>query len=432
MTGKAASLIAAKKKEDHPNSFISNKQRSLGDEVFSKEQTSFSYFKNYLEIIGHKKIGETLHVDNPFYKVSASHKMSEIEIDGQTLINFSSYNYLGLCHHDLVNAAAIHAINQYGTSVSASRMVSGENPLTLELEHKIATHYQTEDAVVMVSGHATNVTTISTLFNKNDLILYDESSHNSLLQGIKLSGAAKFMFKHNDLNHLETLLKKERLKFHRTLIVVEGLYGMDGDSIDLKSLVDLKEKHGAFLMVDEAHSLGVLGKKGYGVFEEKGVNPNLVDIWMGTLSKTLAAAGGYIAGNKALITLLKYSASGFVYSVGISPPVAAASLKALELLHSEPRRVEKLHENTKTFYQLAKDKNINLGLAKGYAVMTVICKSSKKAVMLSNQLFKSGVYALPIIYPAVPEKKARVRFFITSNHQQPQIAETLSTLVEFY
>jgi 7-keto-8-aminopelargonate synthetase-like enzyme len=205
---------------------------------------------------------------------------------------------------------------------------------------------------------------------------------------------------------------------------------MDGDYPDLPALVELKKRYGAWLMVDDAHGLGVLGETGKGLFELDGVDPREVDIWMGTLSKTLAGCGGYIAGQTALVEYLKCMAGGFVYSVGMPPPMAAASLAALDVMHREPQRVARLRANSKLFWELAAARGLNIGTSLGHAVIPVIVHDSIIAVRLSQQLFDQGINVQPIIHPAVPERCARLRFFLTSEHSSEQIHTTCDAIAE--
>ena len=280
--------------------------------------------------------GARLGVGNPFFKLHEGLAGATTRIGGKEYINYSSYNYLGLSGHPYVSQAAKQAIDQYGTSVSASRPVSGERPVHRQLEQALAETYQVDDAVAFVSGHATNVSTIGYLFGPKDLVLHDELIHNSIMQGIQLSGAKRLPFPHNDYATLEQILKNQRHNFERVLIVLEGIYSMDGDYPDLPAFVEIKNRYRAFLMVDEAHSFGIMGEKGFGIREHYGLQGSDVDIWMGTLSKALAGCGGYIAGETALVEHLKFLAPGFLYSVGMPPSVAASSLAALELMHQEP------------------------------------------------------------------------------------------------
>jgi 8-amino-7-oxononanoate synthase len=308
--------------------------------------------------------------------------------------------------------------------------VSGERPLHRQLEQTLANVYGVDDAIIFVSGHATNVTSIGYLFGPRDLILHDELIHNSILQGITLSGAKRLSFAHNDWAGLDVTLQNQRHNFERVLVVLEGIYSMDGDYPDLPRFVEIKHKYKLFLMIDDAHSLGVMGKTGLGIREHFGLLGKEVDIWMGTLSKTLAGCGGYIAGEKALVEHLKFLAPGFLYSVGMPPPVAAASLAALQVLQREPERVQMLQERGLFFLEKAKAAGINTGTSTGFAVIPAITGSSIKAARLSAALFKRGINVQPILYPAVPEKSARLRFFISCQHTEAQIRETIKAIEE--
>jgi 8-amino-7-oxononanoate synthase len=367
-------------------------------------------------------------IDNPFFKLHQGIAGATTKIGGRDYINYASYNYLGLSGDARVADAAKQAIDQYGTSVSASRPVSGERPIHRELEQAIADVYDVDDAIVFVSGHATNVTTIGYLFNAKDLILHDEFIHNSALQGMLLSGAKRLSFPHNDWEALDKILGEQRHHFERVLIVVEGIYSMDGDYPDLPKFIELKQRYRAFLMVDEAHSFGVMGARGLGIREHFGIQGKDVDIWMGTLSKSMAGCGGYIAGETALVEHLKFLAPGFLYSVGMPPPVAAASLAALQCMLDEPERVTTLQARGQYFLQLTKAAGINTGTSAGYAVIPAIVGGSIKAARLSAALFQHGINAQPILYPAVPEKSARLRFFVSSEHTEAQIAYTIQVL----
>jgi 7-keto-8-aminopelargonate synthetase-like enzyme len=276
----------------------------------------------------------------------------------------------------------------------------------------------------------TNVSVISTLTGAKDLIVSDAVVHNSAVIGSVLSGASRRSFMHNDLDNLEQILAANRGKYERCLIVIEGLYGMDGDFPDLRRLIEIKDKYQAWLMVDEAHALGVLGKRGYGSFEQAGVDPRGVDIWMGTLSKTLAGCGGYIAGSGILIDYLKSLSGGFVYSVGMPPVIAASAVKSLEIMHREPERVAQLHRNGAFFRRVATEKGLDVGSSVGTAVAPIVVGDSLSAVILCQQLFKRGINVQPVLYPAVPAKSSRLRFFLTSMHTEDQIENSLQAVVE--
>ena len=369
-----------------------------------------------------------LGIASPFFKPHEGVAGARTQIGGKHYINYASYNYLGLSGDPAVSQAAKDAIDRYGTSVSASRPVAGERPIHRELERALAGIHQVEDAVVFVSGVLANITTIGYLFGPRDLVVHDALIHNSVLQGIQLSGATRLSFPHNDAGALDRLLAAQRGQFERVLIVLEGIYSMDGDFPDLPRFVDIKRRHQAFLMVDEAHSLGVMGKTGHGIREHFGLPGDAVDIWMGTLSKTLAGCGGYIAGEPALVEHLKFLAPGFLYSVGMPPPVAAAALAALRRMRELPERVATLQARGSAFLQQARDAGLDTGGSAGLAVVPVIVGSSVRAARLSQALLEQGIHVQPILYPAVPEQSARLRFFMSCMHTDEDIQRTIQAV----
>lgn len=383
---------------------------------------------DFSRLPGHKQLrlqrsaADMMGIGVPYFREQEGRAGPTCVIGGRETLNFSSYDYLGLNGHPAVHEAAKSAVDHYGVSVSASRVVAGERHLHRRLEAALADFHGTEAAVVMVSGHATNVTTLGALLGPKDAILTDAWIHNSITEGARLSGAARVTFPHNDLDWAEDFLARNRDRYERVLIAVEGLYSMDGDWPDLPRLVDIKARHDAWLMVDEAHSLGVLGDTGRGLVEMQGVDPGAVEIRMGTLSKTLAACGGYICGSSALIEFLKAHASGFVFSVGLAAPLAAAAHAALETLQAEPERIARLARNGRALLQAARDAGLDPGSARGSAIMPLIVGDSARAAMLSDACLRAGLNALPITFPAVPEKQARLRFFLSSEHSQDQIA----------
>jgi 8-amino-7-oxononanoate synthase len=370
--------------------------------------------------------GALLQIESMFFRSHDGLADAETCIAGRKLLNFASYNYLGLNGHSAVVAAAKAAIDRYGTSVSASRIVSGERPVHRELEVALARICRADDCLVLVSGHATNVTVIGHLVAAGDAVVHDALAHNSIVQGALLSGAQRLAFPHNDLDALDRLLAGLRRGARRVLVVTEGHYSMEGDIIDLPRLIEVVRRHAAYLMVDEAHSLGVLGSRGAGVAEHFDVDPGGVDIWMGTLSKTLAGCGGYIAASHDIVQYLRCSAPGFVYSVGLSPPLAAASLAALGVMLAEPARVARLNANGRAFMTAAKAAGLNTGNSAGMAIVPVIVGSSIAASRAADRLFRRGVNVQPILYPAVPERAARLRFFVSSLHTPTQIEWAVS------
>ncbi|MGF6641458.1 aminotransferase class I/II-fold pyridoxal phosphate-dependent enzyme [Paraburkholderia sp. MM6662-R1] len=389
---------------------------------------SFESMPGYQQVEILRQMGDKLQVRSPFFRVHEGVAGATTRIGGAEYLNYANYNYLGLAGDPHVCARSKEAIDRYGTSASASRMVAGERPVQRELETALASFYEVDDCVVFVSGHATNVTVIGSLFGPGDLIVHDSLAHNSIVQGAQLSGAKRLSFPHNDWQALDALLARVRHDYRRVLIAIEGLYSMDGDIPDLAQFVDIKRRHAAFLMVDEAHSLGVLGERGKGVREHCGVASSDVDIWMGTLSKTLAGCGGFIAGTQALIDILRHLAPGFLYSVGLAPALAAASLAALERLIAEPERVARLRARGRQFIDEARAAGLDTGKSAGYAVVPIISGSTLKAAQWANAMFAEGINVQPIFYPAVEEKAARLRFFICSTHEPEQISRTIVAL----
>jgi 8-amino-7-oxononanoate synthase len=350
-----------------------------------------------------------------------------VVLDGKEYINFSSYNYVGLCGHPEVSQAAKEAVDRFGTSVSASRIVSGQIPLHGELEERLAAYLNVEDCIVFVSGYGTNVTTIGHLFGRNDLVVHDSLAHNSLITGSKLTDAKAISFPHNDMAALEALLAEQRGEYDKVLLSVESLYSMDGDIAPLPEIVDIRKAHNSILMVDEAHSLGVLGETGRGIAEHFGISRGDVDIWMGTLSKTFASCGGFVAGDRTLVEYLRYSAPGFIFSVGLSPPDTAAALAALKILEREPWRVQTLQDRSALFRQLASDEGIKMINGEG-PIIPVIIGDSYKCMTLAERLLKAGIHVQPIVYPAVSVAGARLRFFMTVDHTEEQIRKSVEVL----
>lgn len=419
--------LRLQKKKDNDDALLIKPKHQISDAL-----CRFEDYPVYQDILQKKMFGQKFGIKNPFFIMHDALASATSNINNETFINFSSYNYLNLNGDPRVSAAAKHAIDHYGTSVSASRLVSGERPIQQQLENTLAQLHGVESSLVFVSGHATNVTTIGYLFGEKDLILHDELIHDSVRQGITLSGAFRLTFPHNDWQTLNKLLETRRHEFERVLIVIEGIYSMDGDYPDLPQFIEIKKRHKAFLMVDEAHSIGVMGKNGRGIGEHFDINTKDVDIWMGTLSKTMAGCGGYIAGVNALVEHLKFAAPGFLYSVGIAPPLAAAALASIEIMLNEPERIVSLCARGKQFLDEANKAGLKTGLSQGLNIVPIICGSSRKAVQLSNRLFEKRINVQPIIYPAVPENEARLRFFISSAHTPEQITTTIQEISRLY
>lgn len=365
---------------------------------------------------------------NPYFVPHDSPLTDKSLMNGKEVINFGSYNYVCMSGDPEVNEAAKAAIDKYGTSASGSRLLAGEKTLHKELEQTITKWKHTEDAIVLVGGHSTNVTFVANFCNEHDLILYDILMHNSVTEGLRMSKAKAKRFAHNDFAMVERLVKKNRDQYEKILIVVEGVYSMDGDIAPIDELVRIKKEYGCFLMVDEAHSACVIGETGRGVDEYFHLAPDDIDIKMGTLSKGLGTCGGYLAGCHELIEYLRYNLPGFVFSVGLSPALAGATKKAIEILERDNSRVVSLQRNIQFFIDEAKKRKIDTCSAKESAIIPVLIGDESIAFKLSIAMQEYGIFVPPAIYPAVPRGRARLRFCLTSGHTTEQIAYTLDTL----
>lgn len=390
----------------------------------------FSQLPGYKELKIHQTIASQTGIMEPYFLCHDGRAADVTSINGETYLNFSSYDYLGLNGHERLLNVATETAAEFGISASGSRLASGERPPHQALEKGLADFYETEACLTFVSGHAANVWTIGQLLNRNDLVIYDSLSHNSIIQGCHVSGAARMAYPHNDMDALEEILKEHRGSHKRALIATEGLFSMDGDLPDLPRLIELKKRFKCFLMIDEAHAIGVVGKTGHGVAEHFDVNPKDVDIWMGTLSKALCGCGGYIAGCKELIEYLKYSAPGYVYSVAMPPLLANTCLEALRILEEEPERATRVQELGQFALKEARRLGLDTGNGEGFAVLPIIVGNSLVAGMLSTAMMRRKVNVLPIIYPGVEDSAARLRFFLSYSHTKEQITEALTIVAE--
>ncbi len=392
----------------------------------------FNQFPEYRELKQYERMLRAVAGESPYFRVDpgADANGGDARRVERAPINFSIYDYIGIARDSTVVHAAKAAIDRYGTGAGASRLIGGDKQIHHDLERALAEFLGTAAAIVFVSGHATNVTTIGHLLGPEDLIVHDVLAHNSIIQGAQLSGATRRVFAHNDWKAMDALLCEMRDHHRRALIAIEGAYSMDGDFPDLPRFVDLKRKHKAIMLVDEAHSLGTMGATGRGIGEHWGVSRTDVDLWMGTLSKSLASCGGYIAGSTELVEYLACTAPGFVYSVGMTPSSAASALVALTILQAQPQRVARLGQLSALFLRLARERGLNTGAAAGTPVIPVIIGNSVKSLRLSQALFDRGFIVQPILPPAVPEQSARLRFFITTNHTERQIRDAVDATAD--
>ncbi len=368
-----------------------------------------------------------LEYSDPFF-AQIDRLKADMEASGKHFVSFANYDYLGLANHPAIIAEAKRELDHLGVGALASRLVGGERSTHKPFEAEIAKFLGFEAALTLVSGYLANVTTISWLMGKRDAIFIDELAHNSIVAGTDGSVAETIKFRHNDLDHLDHLLTQKREDYRHVLVVVEGLYSMDGDTCDLPRLLELKEKHQFWLMLDEAHSLGVLGDTGRGLAERQGVDPSRVDLLVGTMSKTLASCGGYLCGRKRVIDWLRYTLPGFVYSVGLSPVILASARTALRLMQEETWRLDKLKRNAELFRDSAQAAGLSTGPAIGRGVVPILFKDDVETMWASQYLLEHGVYVPPIVQIGVPKDQPRLRFFISAKHTEEEIRDVIECL----
>ena len=391
--------------------------------------TNFSESPEYQDLM--KRSEETFKGgENPYFLPHDSLIRDTSVIREKRVINLGSYNYLGMSGNPETMDAAVEAIKKYGTSASGSRTLAGEKTLYQQLERTIADWKHTEDCIVCTGGWATNLSFISCFMREGDFILYDALSHNSITEGVALSKAESRAFAHNDLAMLEDILKKISGKYNKVLIVVEGVYSMDGDIAPVPEFVRLKKEYGCFLMVDEAHSGGVIGDHAGGCDDYFHLEPHDIDIKYGTMSKALGACGGYIAADHSIVEYLRYSMNGFVFTAGIAPPLAAAVMKAIELIQRDNTMAKKLHENIHYFVRRCKEEGMNTCLAGESAIVPVMVGTDADAARLSSEILKRGVFVPPAMFPAVPMGESRLRFTISATHSIEQLEKAVTVTAE--
>jgi len=368
---------------------------------------------------------------SPFFLPHDGVNGATTNIFGREMLNFSSYNYLGLAGHPKVRAAAKDAIDTYGTSASASRAVAGEIPLYAELERRLATAYGVDDAVLAPSGFLTNAAVVPFLLGPGDLAACDALVHNSIVSGTQWAQCRRATFRHNDPDSLDALLVRSRRHAARALVVLEGVYSMDGDISALPELVAVARRHDCLVMVDEAHSFGTLGEHGWGVREHYGLPGGLVDVWMGTLSKSLAGCGGYLAGDADLIWAIRLLAPGIcLYTAPPTPAQIAAAVAAYDVMQAEPERLARLRENSASVLRALREGGWDTGASGGTPIVPIILGSTERTMTTSGGLLQAGVNAAPIAYPAVPQGEGRIRLFLSADHTTDHLDEMVDALAQ--
>ncbi|MCX6058485.1 MAG: aminotransferase class I/II-fold pyridoxal phosphate-dependent enzyme [Chloroflexi bacterium] len=352
---------------------------------------------------------------------------NKVFLRGREMGMYASYSYLGLVGHPRINEAAKKAVDKFGTGTNGVRMLAGTLTLHKELEETIANFKHAEAAVTYSSGYVTNLTVISGLMGRGDYVFSDKLNHASIVDGCLMSGAEFRRFRHNDMEHLEGLLKSAPADVTK-MVVADSVFSMDGDIIDLPKVLELTKKYNAWLMIDEAHSVGVLGKTGTGIEEHFGLG-DVIDIKMGTLSKTIPSIGGYVAAKKDIITYLSHASRAYIFSAALPPAQAAAANEAFKVILDEPWRVERLNENTKQFIGGLKSRGFDTMLTET-AIVPVLCGADDMAFAMTREAQHNDVFVLPVVSPAVPEGLARLRATVTAAHEPSEIERAMDVIGE--
>ena len=367
----------------------------------------------------------------PYFRAIESDQDTEVIINGRKVLMFGSNAYLGLTNHPKVKEAAVAATMKYGTGMAGSRFLNGTLDIHLELERKLANFMDKDEAIVFPTGFSVNEGVLGCITDRNDYIIWDERDHASIIEGIRTSFSTKYKFRHNDMNSLEKQLKRCNARSVK-LIVVDGVFSMEGDLANLPEIVRLARKYNANIMVDEAHSLGVLGKRysGKGVCDHFGLLDD-VDLVMGTFSKSLASIGGFIAGEYAVINYLRHNARTNIFSASITPAATAAASVALDILKSEPERVKKLWELTHYAIQQFQERGFELGPTET-PILPLYVRDNDKTFLITKLLFEEGIFVNPVVSPAVAPNDTLIRYSLMATHTKEQIDFSIDHIVNVF
>ena len=363
----------------------------------------------------------------PYFRVIESDQDAVVTINGKRVLMFGSNSYLGLTNHPKLKEASKAAVDKYGSGCAGSRFLNGTLDIHIELEEKLAAFVNKPEAIVFSTGMQVNLGVLSSIVGRRDFIINDEFNHASIVDGSRLSFATVRKFRHNDMESLETVLSRlENREDAIKLIVVDGVFSMEGDVANLPEIVRLARKYNANIFVDDAHSLGVMGKNGRGTADHFGLNDE-VDLIMGTFSKSLASIGGFIAGDSEHINYLKHNARSLIFSASIAPANAASVIAALDLIQENPTIVDTLWENTNYAHRLLKE----LGFETGHSttpIIPIFIRDVDKTFILTKQLLEHGVFVNPVITPAVPPEDSLLRFSLMATHTKAQIDEAIEKM----
>jgi 8-amino-7-oxononanoate synthase len=358
----------------------------------------------------------------PYFRVIESEQDTVVKINGKDVLMFGSNSYLGLTNHPKIKEAAKQAIDKYGSGCAGSRFLNGTLDIHIKLEEKLAEFVQKDAAIIFSAGFLVNAGVIPTLTGRDDYIILDELDHASIIEGRRLSFSQAFKYRHNDMSSLEKILKQckpDKIK----LIVVDGIFSMEGDIVDLPGIVELAKKYNATIMVDDAHSIGVIGKKGSGTASHFGLE-NEVDLIMGTFSKSLASIGGFIASDFDTINYLKHNCRSLIFSASIAPAATGSVLAALEIIQNEPQRIEKLWDNTHYAMKSFKELGFDTGRSES-PIIPLYVRDDTKTFLFTRMLLDEGVFVNPVVSPAVPSHSTLIRFSLMATHNHQQIDQAI-------
>jgi 8-amino-7-oxononanoate synthase len=356
-----------------------------------------------------------------------AHRGAWVESGGRRLLMLGSYQYLGLLEHPRVVQAAHEAAQQFGVGHHGSRLLTGTTSIHLQLESKLAELMASEAAIVFSSGYVANLSTISTLVGPGDCVIGDRWNHASIADGCRMSGAAFLEFEHNDMRSLEQQLDKAGGA--RTLVIVDTVFSMDGDIADLPRIVELCRRHGALLMVDEAHSLGVLGATGRGIQEHFGLAPDAIDVKMGTLSKALGGSGGFVAGREEIVTYLRHHARGYIFSGALPACEAAVALAAVQVLEQSPELVQRLWRNLDHYRAGLERLGFDCGKS-ATPIVPIMTGNDRTAVEMTQLCRTAGVFVIPVVFPAVPLNAPRLRTSLSAVHDEADLDIAIQVLAD--
>lgn len=361
----------------------------------------------------------------PYFRIIESAQDTEVVLNGKRVLMFGSNSYLGLTNHPQIKEAAQRAISKYGTGCAGSRFLNGTLDIHIELENKLAEYVNKQAAVLFSTGFQVNLGVLSSITGRNDYLILDEYDHASIIDGSRLSFSRTIKYAHNNMDDLEQKLYNLPVDAMK-LIAVDGIFSMEGDIVKLPEIVELADKYGANIMVDDAHSLGVIGELGAGTASHFGLEDK-VDMIMGTFSKSLASLGGFIAGDADTIDFLKHKARSLIFSASMPPSSVASVIAALEIIQSEPERIEQLWANTRYAMQLLHEEGFDTGVTES-PIIPVYVRDNYKTFLITKMLQEDGIFVNPVVSPAVPSDLSLIRFSLMATHTFSQIEEAVEKL----